>query len=500
MHLLVLYLFSSSLTLQVLDHDPIVAPGFGTAKDVARLADQLGIPVQAVDDIMKARGDRGGGRSSTRGIKTDPNEGDQADTNTSSAWADFLGEEGVEQASTAADSKKSGGKRTYKIPSLATPSKSKKTKLAAGTLIQAGTLDSSIVGRTKSKLLEVYDCAIPSLIMPQTKIAAVFTGCNSVHSIALAQNGTIYGWGRNESHQLGSNLPSNVALPTVLDVPGSAAGASSAMLQHAATGKGHSIFLMQDGSVYALGANKAGQCGTKTSGEPVPRPRKCLVVDENNSPIEVVARMVACGEDFSVLLDSEGFVYSTGSSEFGQLGNGETGEYFVQANKLAFANCNVFTRRTDHWYYQPSVTSSSSQPNLELELLPDAGSIRIQAISCGKHHTIALEAESSNKEKPRLFSWVSLVVRCSDALNTVGVVEAHMNDRFCHCTRDVATMDALDMVGKWTSIIRDRCSCCRLPAIHPMPRLLLVLHATWSKQRTGTFTTMVSIAQSERLP
>jgi alpha-tubulin suppressor-like RCC1 family protein len=165
--------------------------------------------------------------------------------------------------------------------------------------------------------------------------------------------------------------------------------------------------LMQDGLVYALGANKAGQCGIRTTGDTVPRPRKCVVVDENNTTIDVVTRMIACGDDFSVLLDTEGFVYSTGSSEYGQLGNGETGEYFIQANKLAFANCNVFTRRTDHWYYHPSSNvSSSSQPNLELELLPDAGSIRIQAIACGKHHTIALEAESS--EKPRLFSWVSL--------------------------------------------------------------------------------------------
>ena len=34
------------------------------------------------------------------------------------------------------------------------------------------------------------------------------------------------------------------------------------------------------------------------------------------------------------------------SSQYGQLGNGETGEYFITANKLAFSNCAVWTRRS----------------------------------------------------------------------------------------------------------------------------------------------------------
>ncbi|GKY99584.1 hypothetical protein MPSEU_000912700 [Mayamaea pseudoterrestris] len=392
---------------RVLEHDPIVAPGFGTAKDVTRLADQLGLQVHVVQDMMRAKGDRGSGsRSSTRGGPKQADEDSNAAAAESSAWADFLGEEGVtNNASAAASASASKSKRAYQLQSIATPSgKAKKTKLAAGVLIQAGTLDSSIVGRTKNKLLEVYHCAIPSQIMPQTKIAAVFTGCNSCHSIALAQNGSIYGWGRNETHQLGSNLPTNVVLPTLLDLPGS--GNASSTLQQAATGKGHSLFLMQDGTVYAMGANKVGQCGVKTTSDTVPRPRKCVIVDENNSALDAVTpRMISCGDDFSVLLDTDGYVYSTGSSEFGQLGNGETGEYFVQANKLAFANATVFTRRSDHWYYQPQPNASaSSQPNVVLELLPDAASVRIQSIACGKHHTIALEAESTD-DKPRLFTW-----------------------------------------------------------------------------------------------
>ena len=55
---------------------------------------------------------------------------------------------------------------------------------------------------------------------------------------------------------------------------------------------------------------------------------------------------VACGESFTVALDATGTLLTCGLSEFGQLGNGETGEYFVTASKIAFQNCDRLTART----------------------------------------------------------------------------------------------------------------------------------------------------------
>lgn len=97
-------------------------------------------------------------------------------------------------------------------------------------------------------------------------------------------------------------------------------------------------------------------------------------------------------------------MYSTGSSEYGQLGNGETGEYFVSANKLAFANCNVFTRRSTFCHAPTEKLHANSDKSTKVvPLLGEEADVRIQAIACGKHHALAVEAVSD--QKPRIFSW-----------------------------------------------------------------------------------------------
>lgn len=105
-------------------------------------------------------------------------------------------------------------------------------------------------------------------------------------------------------------------------------------------------------------------------------------------------------------LSDQGQLYTTGSSEFGQLGNGETGEYFVTANKLAFANETVFTLRNRFMEADPAQEMGGKD-----KLVPIQEDIRFQAIACGKHHTIAVEASYENEDdddeppRPRVFSW-----------------------------------------------------------------------------------------------
>jgi alpha-tubulin suppressor-like RCC1 family protein len=68
-----------------------------------------------------------------------------------------------------------------------------------------------------------------------------------IHLTFLVLLQVIWGWGRNECHQLASNLLDDVALPTVLDLP------KHSPVISAATGKSHTLFLYADGSVYAIG-------------------------------------------------------------------------------------------------------------------------------------------------------------------------------------------------------------------------------------------------------
>merc|ERR1712194_90852 len=118
--------------------------------------------------------------------------------------------------------------------------------------------------------------------------------------------------------------------------------------------------------------------------------------------------MAACGEHFTLLLTEAGFLYSSGSSEFGQLGNGETGEHIAKANKISFTNCNKFERRA---VFEGPLDESQSYVSIgseeKLMTLADSAHIRLNRIVCGKNHAMAIEADW-NSQFPcnkRVFSW-----------------------------------------------------------------------------------------------
>jgi hypothetical protein len=380
----------SRRSARVHQHDPILYPGFGTAKDLQKLAADLSsesqrLPIEAVEAIMKSRG---------RGL----NASEDAAPVISNAWASFMQEEGVGNTSSnnnntniASDKRKSPGRKADEdktTPSADTSrvyidSSPKKSKITAGSLVQTGTLDVTTVGRTKSTDVTAYHLTIPTVLSLPRKIASVFTSCSAVHSIAVAEDGTCYGWGRNEAQQLTAQLPSNVYYPTALPCP---------PVRSAATGKSHTILLYQDGTLWAVGSNKSGQCGIKSKVESVPNLKSMPFVGE--------VQQITAGEDFTVVLSTEGIMYTTGSSEYGQLGNGETGEYFVTASKLAFANCQVLTPQTTFCYCPGEKLHTSSS---EQKVVPLNEKIKIGYIAAGKHHTLAVEAASN--QPSRVFSW-----------------------------------------------------------------------------------------------
>ncbi len=125
----------------------------------------------------------------------------------------------------------------------------------------------------------------------------------------------------------------------------------------------------------------------------------------------------SCGENISALISSTGQLYTTGSSEFGQLGNGETGEYIISAGKLGFANCSKFIRRSvfvqsegdaaiekGDWSKQAN-GGVDSAGKVKCVSLQDSGSICIGSVACGRNHLIAIEAQSTSGEVPRVFTW-----------------------------------------------------------------------------------------------
>jgi alpha-tubulin suppressor-like RCC1 family protein len=128
-----------------------------------------------------------------------------------------------------------------------------------------------------------------------------------------------------------------------------------------------------------------------------------FLVSFNSYFMETHMRLqISCGEAFSVALDEQGFLYTTGSSEYGQLGNGSTGERILTANKLSFDNCYSFQIRSEFTHIPGEKSYGAANANEKVvELQED---IRLCHISCGKYHTVAVEAPSEH-HTPRVFSW-----------------------------------------------------------------------------------------------
>jgi len=138
------------------------------------------------------------------------------------------------------------------------------------------------------------------------------------HSIALASDGTIYGWGRNGFGQLGDGEINALNNPPVaVDMSGALSGKT--VIQIAAGGN-HSLALASDGSIYTWGQNWYGQLGAgdnSASEIPVPTP-----VVTNGALSGKTITKIDAGYGFSIALASDGTVFTWGDNFRGQLGNG----------------------------------------------------------------------------------------------------------------------------------------------------------------------------------
>jgi len=121
------------------------------------------------------------------------------------------------------------------------------------------------------------------------------------HTLALANDGTVWAWGRNDYGQLGIGNPENRRSPTV--VAGLPTTTAISTTRAGPGWGGHSLARALDGSVWAWGDNRAGQLGDGTT-------------MNRFSPVRVeglpTVRAVACGVNFSFALADEGSVWFWG--------------------------------------------------------------------------------------------------------------------------------------------------------------------------------------------
>ena len=133
------------------------------------------------------------------------------------------------------------------------------------------------------------------------------------HSMALKSDGTVVGWGNNNSGEVGNGTASTTDVLTPVAVVGLGSGSGVTAI---AAGGSHSLALKSDGTVLAWGNNNSGQLGDTTlTDHPSPAPVSGLGAGSG-----VIA--IAAGTSFSMALTSNGTVWAWGNNASGQLGDG----------------------------------------------------------------------------------------------------------------------------------------------------------------------------------
>ncbi|KAG8244589.1 Protein rcc2 [Homalodisca vitripennis] len=167
--------------------------------------------------------------------------------------------------------------------------------------------------------------------------------------------------GRNEKGQLGTGNTDRSDVPVELEE------LKDLTIVGAACGRNHTLFLTDRGHVYACGDNKMGQCGVGSTSQTVDKPTR---IRYKGPPIV----KVACGAEFSMILDCKGSLYSFGSPEYGQLGHNTTGEYIQQSGKV-----NHSSEKS------PKMIMHFIEKNKD-HITPVEG-VDIRDVACGTNHT-----------------------------------------------------------------------------------------------------------------
>ncbi|MEL6251988.1 MAG: HYR domain-containing protein [Bacteroidota bacterium] len=143
------------------------------------------------------------------------------------------------------------------------------------------------------------------VVSPATKLAM-----GSFHSLAVADDGTLWSWGSNFFGKLGigsGNSSFNQTSP--------AQASSSTDWEAVAAGGNHSLALKTDGTLWAWGFNSSGQLGTGNN-------------TQQNSPVQVGSdtdwAMVRAGANHSMALKTDGTLWAWGVNQNGTLGIGNT--------------------------------------------------------------------------------------------------------------------------------------------------------------------------------
>ena len=166
-------------------------------------------------------------------------------------------------------------------------------------------------GNATGASLIAVNASTPVLVM--TRVSAVSTSGAGFHTLFLKDDGTVWAAGVNGSGQLGDGSNQDQVSPVEVRVGGMPMSGVSAI----SAGGSYSLFLKTDGTVWACGSNSAGELGDGTT-------------NNRNTPVQVKlggvpitgVTAISAGGQHSLFLKNDGTVWAVGENSSGQLGDG----------------------------------------------------------------------------------------------------------------------------------------------------------------------------------
>jgi alpha-tubulin suppressor-like RCC1 family protein len=183
------------------------------------------------------------------------------------------------------------------------------TLLADGTLESWGQATYGVLGTGSSSDSATAAPVIVSGGTPSALNNVIAVASGGQFAMALRSDGTLWGWGRGDSGQLtqATTARDNPAAIQLTGLPGHAG------VKAIAAGTYHSLALLDNGELWSWGRNTSGQLGHGGT------------TTFTNLPMQVGGPMgiisMAGGDNYSLLLKSDGTVASFGADNLEQLGN-----------------------------------------------------------------------------------------------------------------------------------------------------------------------------------
>ncbi|MEO5331963.1 MAG: Ig-like domain-containing protein [Magnetococcus sp. YQC-5] len=233
----------------------------------------------------------------------------------------------------------------------------------------------------------IFDMPLPSFVTkPMIAPGGAFT-------LALKSDGTLWAWGMNDQGQLGLGNTVNTSSPVrtfpFADVISVAAG----------YWPGHNAVVRSNGTVWTWGLNKKGQLG------------QGIVSEVSYIPAQVNnlsgVQMVQVGETHTVVLKSDGTVWTWGENSSGQLGNGTLVDSLVpvqvtgltSVTSIASGNHFVLALKSDGtvwaWGENNSGIVGNGTTTNQTTPVKVTGLSQVSMIAAGHAHAMALRTDGS---------------------------------------------------------------------------------------------------------